>query len=177
METNSQYGTQWTADIRGLKAAIQKTSSGKPQIVVEAEVLDGEFKGQKLQYRGLLNPDRLDQTEKTIDALHALGCVDFGNDPFGPNAFKGMGKTARGIIAKEPDQNGVERPTIKFINANTLVRPESLATPEDNSAWRNQFAGSLKEIRAKKAASAPAPRTSSPAASGEAGTGDDDVQF
>jgi hypothetical protein len=172
-ETNTQYGTQWTAEVKGLKAATQKTASNKPQIVVELEVLEGEFKGQRVQYRGLLNPENIQQTEKTIDALVALGCADFMNDPFGPNAFKGMGKIARAILAREADQNGVERLVAKFINANTLIRPESEANAEDKSSWRNTFASALKDIKAKKASTAP---KSVPNAS-SGGEADDEPSF
>lgn len=145
MASNNQYGPQWNAKIKGIEAAMQRTQSGKPMLVVECEVLDGEHKGQRLQYRGLLNPENVDQTDRTIKAMECLGCSSFRNDPFSSNAFSGLGRSvARGILTMDTDQNGNERMIIRFVNPDTLIREDAVATETDRDAWRKQFANVMK---------------------------------
>jgi len=157
----TDFGPQWQGRIKAKQAVMQKTATNKPQMVVECDVLDGEHKGKTLQYRGLLNPEKADQTDRTIKAMEALGCSHFRADPFGPSALSGLGKTvARGLIAQEEDQNGVERLVIKFVNPDTLVKEESIASDADRARWKDQFSGTMTALKNKP-----------PAAEGDAATG------
>lgn len=152
----TSYGKQWTSKIKATECAMQLTSTGKPQMVVEVEVLDGEHKGSVVQYRGLLNPDNKDQTSRTMDAMEAIGCANFRNDPFSGTATVGLGrKIARGVLAMDSDQNGTERLICKFINPDTLVRADSVASDGDRDKWRKQFAPVFNQIKEDKAAAKP----------------------
>lgn len=162
---SNDFGPQWTGKIKAKQAVMQKTVTNKPQMVVECEVIDGEHKGKVLQYRGLLNPEKLDQTERTIKAMEALGCSQFRSDPFGASALSGLGKTvARGILANEEDQNGTERLVIKFVNPDSLVKEESLASDADRANWKDQFSSVMGAIKQKLA-------------SGDSDANEDDPKF
>lgn len=151
-----QYGKQWTAKIKATEAAMQRTTTGKPMMVVELEVLDGEHKGSTVQFRGLLNPDDPKQTARTMDAMESIGCVNFRHDPFAATATAGIGrKVARGVLQLDTDPKGVERLICRFINADTIVREELLASDGDKGAWRGQFAAVFKKIAEDKAAGRP----------------------
>jgi len=150
------FGKQWTSKVKANECAMQKTTSGKPMMVVEVEVIDGEHKGSVVQYRGLLNPDKPDQTARTMDAMEAFGCANFRNDPFSGTATVGLGrKVARGVLTLDSDQNGVERLICKFVNPDTLIRADAVASDGDRSAWRTQFAPVFKKVAEDKAAAKP----------------------
>lgn len=151
-----QYGKQWTSKIKATEAAMQRTTTGKPMMVVELEVLDGEHKGSTVQFRGLLNPDDPKQTARTIDAMEALGCANFRGDPFASSATQGIGrKVARGVLQLDTDPKGVERLICRFVNVDTIVREELLASDGDKSQWRKQFAQVFTKIQEDKAAGRP----------------------
>lgn len=159
------YGPQWNAKIKATEAAMQRTQTGKPMMVVECEVQDGEHKGQRIRFQGLLNPENLDQTERTIKALEILGASNFRSDPFAANALAGLGRTtARGVLAMDTDQNGVERLIVRFVNPDTLIREDAVANDTDRKAWREQFAGTMGALKDKGAALGTQP-------------GDEDVKF
>lgn len=163
----TDFGPQWTGRIKAKQAVMQKTATNKPQMVVECDVLDGEHKGKTLQYRGLLNPEKADQTDRTIQAMEALGCSQFRSDPFGASALSGLGKTvARGVITEEDDQNGVTRLVIKFVNKDTLVKEESVASDADRARWKDQFGGVMTALKNQK-----------PAAPGAAAGDDEEPSF
>jgi hypothetical protein len=146
------FGPQWNAKIKAIEAAMQKTSTGKPMMVVACEVLDGEHKGQVLQFRGLLNPENLDQTDRTIKAMECLGASNFRNDPFASNAIAGLGRTvARGLLAMDTDQNGVERMIVRFVNPDSLIREDAMASDADRNDWKKQFGGVIQAIKDKGA--------------------------
>jgi hypothetical protein len=147
------YGRQWTAKIKATEAGMQKTQTGKPMMVVEVEVLDGEHKGSTVQFRGLLNPDDPKQTARTMDAMESFGCANFRSDPFSANATAGLGrKVARGVLAMDTDQNGVERLVCKFVNEDTIIRKDAVASDSDKAAWRGQFQSVFQKIKEDKAA-------------------------
>jgi len=146
------YGKQWTSKIKANECGMQKTSTGRPMMVVEVEVLDGEHKGSVVQFRGLLNPDDPKQTARTMDAMEALGCANFRNDPFSGTATVGLGrKIARGVLAMDTDQNGVERLVCKFVNPDTIIRSDAVASDGDRKQWRVQFGSVVKKFAEAKA--------------------------
>jgi len=150
--TDTGYGPQWNAKIKAIEAAMQKTSTGRPMMVVACEVQDGEHKGQVLQFRGLLNPDNLDQTDRTIKAMECLGASNFREDPFASNALAGLGRTvARAVLSMDTDNNGVERMIIRFVNPDTLIREDAVASASDKDGWKKMFGGVIKAIKDKSA--------------------------
>lgn len=154
--TEGAYGKQWTSKIKANECGMQKTTTGKPMMVVEVEVLDGEHKGSVVQFRGLLNPDDPKQTARTMDAMEAFGCANFRNDPFSGTATVGLGrKVARGVLAMDQDQNGTERLICKFVNPDSLVRADAVASDGDRDQWRKQFAPVFTKIKEEKAAAKP----------------------
>ena len=54
----------------------------------------------------------------------------------------------------EDDQNGVERLVIKFVNADSLVKEESIASDSDKANWKNMFANVMGAIKKKPETSA-----------------------
>jgi hypothetical protein len=121
---------------------VNNAGTGTPQVVVEFALL-GEYEGQSRAWYGFLTEKAW---ERTIESLRYCGWK--GDDLYAD--FTGLDANEVDIeIAHEPDQKGVMRERVKWVNKRGGLAVKAPMPPEQLKAFAAQMKA---KIRAKEAA-------------------------
>jgi len=161
----------WKA--RGGSYAIGTAKTGTRQIGVEIILLEGPATGRRLTWYGYFGPSD-EAFERCCESLELLGWK--GEDL---NDFEGLGTTeVYAVIGHEPDQQGVIRSRVQWINELGGVAMADRMDAGQQAAFAAEMRGRL--LARKRDGGARGKRAERPtaAASGVAGQPvDDDISF
>lgn len=142
-----------THKARGVEGALGMTGTGKEQVAVLLEILEGEHMGEQITWYGYF-------TEKTVDrTMQSLRYLGWETDDLSDLAGIGSNEV-RVVIEHEEDQQGEMRARVKWINGGGGI---GLKDKMDDNAAR-AFAARMK-------GAAIASRSAQPRNGGKSGSG------
>jgi hypothetical protein len=145
-----------TAKARAVEWALGTTGTGKEQIAIRFQILEGEDMGQYITYYGYFTEATLERTLESLDHCGWEG--DNLTD------LTGLDKNdVHIVIDHEPDEEGKLRARVRWINSAGGIALKDRMDPGQAAAFAARMRGEVIARRARKGtakpAAAPAQRT------------------
>lgn len=152
-----------TYRVRGVDGALGMTGTGKEQVGVELEILEGDAKGQRITWRGYFTDGTFD---RTIESLRHLGWQ--GNDLAD---LRGINANEAVAVIEHEQYEGKLRARVQWINAPGGIALKERLDASQTAAFAARMKGRILALDQAKGAGAS--NASAPAA----GTPTDEIPF
>lgn len=139
---------QGTYKARGVSGALGMTGTGKEQVAIELEILEGEPKGQRVTWHGYFTDATFD---RTIESLRLLGWQ--GTDL---SDLSGVGLNEVSIVIEHEQYDGKTRARVQWINAVGGIALKERLDPGQAAAFAARMKGKILAL-GQAAANTPTP--------------------
>jgi hypothetical protein len=140
-----------TWKVRGVAAALGMTGTGKEQVAVELEIIEGEPKGQRITWHGYFSDATFD---RTIESLRLLGWQ--GDDL---SDLSGIGGLEALVVIEHEEYEGKVRAKAQWINGPGGIALKERLDQGQAAAFAQRMKGKILALNQSKGSASSAGRT------------------